>query len=132
MAERMITSAYMGLFAARIPSVKYYDALPHIVAEYNATTHSTHQLAPNDVNDDNSLLVFNRLYCKLIREESAKAVFRVGDKVRINVTKDIYSKGYEPNFKDEICTISKVIRCVPETIYQVRETDGEEILGLFY
>lgn len=135
MAERMIRTLRQRiwrLFEARIPSVKYCDALSHIVADYNATVHSAHQLAPNDVSDDNSLLAFNRLYGKLLSGKSTKPVFRVGDKVRINVTKDIYSKGYEPNFKDEICTISKVIRHVPETVYQVREPDGEEIVGCFY
>ena len=135
MAERLILTLRQRiwrLFEAQKPSVKYWDKLPHIVADYNASVHSAHQLAPNEVNDDNSLLVFNRLYGKLLKEKTRTPIFKVGVKVRINVTKDIYSKGYEPNFTDEKYTVSKVVVHKPVPVYEVSDVDGENLIGQFY
>ena len=135
MAERMIKtlrSRLWRLFEAQKPSVKYWDKLRHLVDEYNATPHSAHQIAPDDVTEDNSLVIFNRLYEKLLKEKPRAPALKIGTKVRINSTKDIYAKGYEPNFQDEICTVSRVVPHNPEPVYEVREPDGQVIIGKFY
>ena len=47
-------------------------------------------------------------------EESNKkgARFSVGDRVRISKFKNIFAKGYTPNWSKEIFVVSKVIHCL--------------------
>ena len=57
--------------------------------------------------------------------------FKIGDRVRISTKKDIFDKGYTPNWKDEIFIISKIKPTIPTT-YIIRDERGEELGGTFY
>ena len=56
--------------------------------------------------------------------------FKVGDHVRISKCKNIFAKGYTPNWS-EVFVIKKVKNTVPQT-YVINDLNGEEILGTFY
>ena len=56
-------------------------------------------------------------------------IFKVGDHVRISKYKNIFSKGYTPNWSEEIFVVKK--DTVPWT-YMISDLNGEEILGSFY
>ena len=87
----------------------YYDGLDDIVNEYNNTKHNTIKMKPKDVKNDN-----NRVY---IDEYNKKkyARFNVGDRVRISKFKNIFAKGYTPNWSKEIFIVNKIIDKVPWT-----------------
>ena len=57
--------------------------------------------------------------------------FKVGDRVRISKYKNIFAKGYTPNWSEEVFAIKKVKNtgtwaCV------INDLNGEEIIGTFY
>ena len=84
----------------------YYDVLDNIVNEYNNTKHNTIKMTPKDVKDRNK-----RVYIDEHNEKSAR--FNVGDRVRISKFKNIFAKGYTPNWSREIFIINKINDTVP-------------------
>ena len=52
--------------------------------------------------------------------------FKVGDHVRISKYKNIFAKGYAPNWLEEVFVISKIKNIVSWT-YAVSDLNGEEI-----
>ena len=57
--------------------------------------------------------------------------FKVDDHVRISKYKNIFAKGYMPNWSEEIFIIKKIKNTVPWT-YVISDFNGEEIIGTFY
>ena len=57
--------------------------------------------------------------------------FKVGDHVRISKFKNVFAKGYTPNWSEEIFVVKKVKNTVPWT-YVISDLNGEEIVGSFY
>ena len=57
--------------------------------------------------------------------------FKIGDRVRISKYKNIFAKGYMPNWSEEVFVIKKVENTVPWT-YVIDDLNGEEIIGSFY
>ena len=57
--------------------------------------------------------------------------FQAGDHVRISKYKNIFAKGYTPNWSEEIFVIKKIKNTVPWT-YVISDLNGEKIIGTFY
>ena len=57
--------------------------------------------------------------------------FKVGNHVRISKHKNIFAKGYTPNWSEEVFVVSKIKNTVPWT-YVINDLNGEEIIGTFY
>ena len=57
--------------------------------------------------------------------------FKVGDHVRISKCKNIFAKGYTPNWSEEVFVIKNVKNTVPWT-YVINDLNDEEIIGTFY
>ena len=102
----------------------YYDVLDDVVNEYNNTKHNTIKTKPKDVKNDN-----NRVYIDEHNEKSAR--YNVGDRVRISKSKNIFAKGYTPNWSTEIFIVDKINDTVQYT-YNLKDLNGEEIIGSFY
>ena len=66
---------------------------------------------------------------KEINDEDPK--FKIADIVRISKYKNIFAKGYIPNWSGEVFVIKKVKNTVPWT-YVISDLKGEEIVGTFY
>ena len=66
---------------------------------------------------------------KQINDKSPK--FKVGDHVRISKYKNIFAKGYTPNWSEEVFVIKKFRNTVPQT-YVINDLNSEEITGIFY
>ena len=67
----------------------------------------------------------------LIKKNKEGSKLKVGDHVRISKYKNIFSKGYAPNWSEEVFVIAKVKSTVPWT-YVINDLSGEEIGGTFY
>ena len=102
----------------------YINKLDDIVNEYNNTYHTTIKMKPIDVKD-NSYINAD----KEINNKDPK--FKFGDRVRISKYKNIFAKGYTPNWSEEVFVIKKVKNTVPWT-YVIIDLNGEEIIGTFY
>ena len=57
--------------------------------------------------------------------------FKVGDYARVSKYRNIFAKGYTPNWSEDVFVIKKVKNTVPWT-YAVNDLNGEEITGKFY
>ena len=79
----------------------YFDVLDHIVDNYNNTYHSSIKMKPKDV------------------------------PVRISKFKNVFAKGYTPNWSEEIFVVKKIKNTVPWT-YNISDLNGEEIVGSFH
>ena len=100
------------------------DELDDIVDEYNNTYHTTIKMKPIGVQDNTYINTD-----KEINDKSPK--FKVGDHVRISKHKNIFAKGYTPNWSEEVFVIKKVINTVTWT-YVINDLNVEEITGTFY
>ena len=79
----------------------YIDKLNDIVDEYNNTYHNTIKMKPIDVKDNTFINTD-----KEINNKDPK--FKVGDRVRISKYKNIFAKGYTPDWSEEVFVIKKV------------------------
>ena len=76
--------------------------------------------------------VKDNTYIDPIKEVNDKgSKFKVGDHVRISKYKNIFAKGYSPNWSGEVFVIKEVKNTVPWT-YVINDLNGEEIIGTFY
>ena len=78
----------------------YFNVLDDIVDEYNNTYHRTIRMKPIDLKSDSIE------YNEESNEKDPK--FKVGDHVRISKYKNIFAKGYTPNWSKEVFVISKI------------------------
>ena len=92
-AERFIRTLKSKIFKHMMAISKnvYFDLLDDIVNRYNNTVHGTIKTKPIEVTDD-SYAEYNENF----NEKDPK--FKVGDNVRISKNKNIFSKGYTPNW----------------------------------
>ena len=102
----------------------YIDKLDDIVDEYNNTYHTKIKMKTIDVKDNTYINT-----SKEINNKDPK--FKVGDHVRISKYKNIFAKGYMPNWSEEVFVIKKIKNTVPWT-YVINDLNGEEIIGTFY
>ena len=58
-------------------------------------------------------------------------MFKVGAKVRISKYKDIFAKGYTPNWTKEVFIVHNVEGTMPR-IYEIADINGDDIIGTFY
>ena len=102
----------------------YVDVFDDIVNKYNDTVHRTIKMKSIDVTDDSFAE-----YIEQSNKEDPK--FKVGDHVRISKYKNIFAKGYAPNWSEEVFVINKINLTVSWT-YAISDLNGEEITGSFY
>ena len=88
-AERFIRTLKNKLYKHMTATGKnvYYDVLDDLVNKYNNTKHSTIKMKPIDVGDYNK-----RVYVDEHNEKDSR--FKLGDRVRISIFKNIFAKGY--------------------------------------
>ena len=102
----------------------YFDVLENIVNKHNNTVHKTIKMKPINVTDD-SFVECNE------KSNKKDTKFKVGNHVRISKYKNIFAKGYAPNWSEEVFVINKIKNTVP-WIYIINDLNGEEITGSFY
>ena len=125
-AERFIRTLKTKVYKymTSISKNLYIDKLGDIVNEYNNTYHRTIKMKLVDVKDNT--------YIDFMKEVNKKdPKFKVGDYVRISTYKNIFAKGYMPNWSEKVFVIKKVKNTVPWT-YIINDLNGEEIIGIFY
>ena len=125
-AERFIRTLKSKIYKYMTSVSKnvYIDKLDDIVDEYNNTYHTTIKMKPADVKDNTYINAD-----KEINNKDPK--FKVGDRVIISKYKNIFAKGYMPNWSEEVFVIKKVKNTIPWTCV-INDLNGEEITGTFY
>ena len=125
-AERFIRTLKTKIYKYMTSMSKnmYNNKLDDIVKKYNDTYHTSIKMKPVDVKD-NTYIDFK----KEVNDKNPK--FKVGDHVRISKYKNIFTKGYMPNWSEEIFTIKKIKNTIPWT-YVINDPNGGEIIGTFF
>ena len=111
----------------------YFDKIDKLVNDYNNSRHSSVKMTPVEANKKkNESKVWSILYGDLIYTKPDKPKFAIGDHVRISKYKrQVFDKGYTPNWTEEIFVIDKVLPTKPVT-YSIDDLMGESIKGSFY
>ena len=124
-AERFIRTLKNELYKHMTATGKnvYYDVLDDIVNEYNNTKHNAIKMKPKEVENNNK-----RVYIDEHNEKRSR--FKAGDRVRISKFKNIFAKGYTPNWSREIFILNKINDTVPYT-YNIKDLNDEEIIVSF-
>ena len=102
----------------------YFDVLDDTVDNNNNTFHRIIEMKPIDVKSD--------CYAEYNVDSNEKdPKFKVDDHIRLLRKKNVFAKGYTPNWSEESFVISKIKNSIP-WIYAVNGSNGEEITGTFY
>ena len=110
----------------------YFDVLDDIFNKYNNTVHRTIKIKPIQVTDDYHAKDLSReLHSMELHPNKKDSKSKVGDNVRMSKYKNIFAKGYTPNWSEEVFVISKIKNTVPWT-YVINDLNGEEITRSFY
>ena len=125
-AERFIRTLKNKLYKhmTAISQGVYWNVLDDAVAKYNDTINRSIGMKPKDVKSDKKAV-----YVAESNEKSTR--FSVGDRVRISKFKNIFAKGYTPNWSKEIFVVNKIKNTVPWT-YELKDLNREDIIGRFY
>ena len=132
MAERAIQTIknrLQKLFVKRQNNI-WIDVIEQIGKNYNATAHSSHKLAPQDVGPENRDEVYKRLYPE--RDVTIVCKLNVGDKVRKIKEKTEFEKGYTQKWSDEIYTIKSVRQSNRVCWYKLENLRKELQDGIWY
>ena len=116
-AERFIRTLKNKLYKHMTATIKngYYNVLDDIVNEYNKRVYID-EYNEKDTTKSSSL---------------ERSRFKLGDRVRISKFKNIFAKGYTPNWSKEIFIVDKINDTIPYT-YNIKDLNDEEIIGSFY
>ena len=129
-AERFIRTLKNKIFKhmTAISKNVYFDMLDDIVDKYNNTVHRTIKMKPIEVMND-----FYAEYDEYPNKKNPK--FKVGDNIRISKYKNIFAKGYTPNWSEEVFVINNFVINFLLLIlwtYAIIDLNSEEITGSFY
>ena len=125
-AERFIRTLKNKVFKhmAGIQTKISFDVLDDTVSKYNNTVHRTIKMKPIDITDG--------YYVESHENPNKKdSKFKVCCHVRISKYKNIFAKGYTPNWSEEVFVVNKIKNTVPWT-YVIDDLNGEEFIGSFY
>ena len=103
----------------------HFVVLDDIVNKYNNTV----KMKTIEVKDD-YYAEYNENSMEL-HSNKKNPKFKVGDNVRISKYKNIFAKGYTPNWSEAVFVINKIKNTVPWT-YDISDLNGEEITGCIY
>lgn len=107
----------------------FVDVVQDIVRSYNNTVHGTTGFRPAEVDDDNTIQLYDRVYKPQLDKRSAHPMqpsFKVGDLVRISLFKDKFKRAYSQNWSEEVFEIWLVVASHPPR-YKIRDLKQEKL-----
>ena len=117
---------------------RWVDVLQPLIEKYNTTKHRSVKMTPTEARQPAfyQQAFKNQYYDKVkkllnIPHALKKAKFKVGEKVRLAVQKDLFEKSYIINWSDKIYTIKTIKNTLPIT-YIVKDDKGKVHKGSFY
>ncbi len=130
--NRTLKSAMYKKFSER-GSYIWYNILPSLIKKYNETVHRTIGTKPLSVNKRNEKLILSRIKAntKPRKDKVLPKKYFIDDQVRISKYKNIFTKGYLPNWTNEIFTVHRIQPTNPET-YILKDSKGKILHGGFY
>ncbi|KAJ8913491.1 hypothetical protein NQ315_002642 [Exocentrus adspersus] len=126
--ERVIKTIKNWLYKefSSLGRYEWLSILPTITDQYNRRIHSTTKMRPIDVRPDTLIDAYNNP-----KIAPKKFKFKVGDVVRVSKYKGVFSRGFTPNWSNELFKIAKANITNPAT-YLLEDMEAKPILGCFY
>lgn len=113
-------------------TTNWIDVLPKIVTAQNNSPSRVTGMRPVDINFRNAQEVWERVYEPYLEATTTKKPkLEKGDNVRMANYKEVFDRGYLPNWSDEILKVDSVKRGNVDT-YKVKDERGEEFRGRYY
>ena len=107
----------------------FYNILDELVNNYNNKYHSTIKMTPIEgskkINEKKIKNIYN------FDKTKKPGKFKIGDRVRISLEKDIFEKSYETNWTEEIFVIYD-IKYGNVPYYYLKDLNNEKLQGTFY
>ena len=107
----------------------FYNILDELVNNYNNKYHSTIKMSPIEgskkINEKKIKNIYNFEKTKKLGK------FKIGDRVRISLEKNIFEKGYDTNWTEEIFEIYD-IKYSNVPYYYLKDLNNEKLQGTFY
>lgn len=131
-AERVIRTLKGRIYRylTRYNTKRYIDVLQDLVEAYNNSKHRSIGMKPIDVTKDTEAQVRKKLY-PIIEMEKPEFKLRLFDTVRIALTPSTFTKGYIPQWSEEVFVINKRKDTIPPT-YRIQDENNETVTGSFY
>ena len=111
-------------YITSMPKNLYIDKLDDIVSEYNNRYHRKIKMNPIDATSGN-YIEHN------VNSNDKDPKFQDSDHVRISKYKNIFAKGYIPNWSEGVF-VNKKVKNTESWIYVINHLNGEKIIGTFY
>ena len=132
--NRTLKSKMFKFFSAN-NTKNYVNNLSDMIHSYNNSIHRTIKMTPTQASKikdpDKIAQLYNQIYKKVDKLKFTKKKFHVGDLVRITKYKNIFEKGYLPNYTTEVFKIRKVYEGKP-FLYSIEDSTGQLIKGRWY
>lgn len=129
-------------FLTEYQTLRYIDRLQDFVSVYNNRDHRTLKYftpmeADQEENEDDVRRVlfdnWMQLFRKTKRVRHKRPPFSVGDRVRVQLAKGVFTKGHAQTFSMEQFVITKVIKHLPVFMYEIKSLNTNDIIeGYFY
>ena len=107
----------------------FYNILDELVNNYNNKYHSTIKMTPIEgskkINEKKIKNIYN------FERTKKPGKFKIGDRVRISLEKNIFEKSYETNWTEEIFVIYD-IKYSNVPYYYLKDLNNEKLQGTFY
>ena len=119
--NRTIKQALWKIFH-ETKKTRWIDKIDDVVENYNNTYHTTIKMAPNQVTWDNRQEVFTNSFPKIKDRITCK--LKRGDRVRVQLNKDLFEKGFTQNWSDDIFTIEAAFQKNGLCWYRIKDEQG--------
>ena len=107
----------------------FYNILDELINNYNNKYHSTIKMTPIEgskkVNENKIKNIYN------FEKTKKPGKFKIGDRVRLSLEKNIFEKSYETNWTEEIFEIYD-IKYSNVPYYYLKDLNNEKLDGTFY
>lgn len=104
---------------------RFIDVLPNLVDAYNNSYHRTIKMTPNQVTNSPKMknIILKNMYGAGLHE---------GDFVRMSKKKDLFTRGYHPQWTEEVFKVTKVKKVHKYPLFSLVDYDENPIEGTFY
>ena len=110
---------------------RYIDVLQKFVDSYNKSVHSSIGMKPACVNLYNVDIVRRNLSARF-SQKSRKPKYDIGAFVRVSRAPNVFRKGYERGWSNELFKIARISTSRPPPVYFLEDLNEEPIDGFYY
>ena len=119
--NRTIKQALWKIFH-ETKKTRWVDVLDDVVDNYNKTYHTTIKMTPDEVTWENRKQVFSNSFPRI--KDRITCRLKKGDKVRVQLNKDLFEKGFTQNWSDDIFIVVASFQKNGLCWYRIKDEQG--------